>query len=105
MCTKPRSGVLVVSVAVFAKSWCPYCDKTKDLLKKPEFANVTIRIFDLDEMPKHTPSGPAIQAALRDMTGQTSVPNVWINGEFLGGNDTTHGAYHSGKLQKMLSIA
>ena len=30
-----------------------------------------------------------IQKELRDMTGQTTVPSVWVNGKFIGGSDDT----------------
>jgi len=33
------------------------------------------------------PDGSAIQAALLELTGQRTVPNVFINGKHLGGND------------------
>ncbi len=89
-------------MVVFAKSWCPYCVKTKDLLKNPDFENVTIKIFDLDKLPEDMPTGPALQAVLAEMTGQKSVPNVWVNGEFVGGNDVTQEMYKKGELMSRL---
>eukprot|EP00428_Durinskia_dybowskii_P007715 CAMPEP_0170302388 /NCGR_PEP_ID=MMETSP0116_2-20130129/51477_1 /TAXON_ID=400756 /ORGANISM="Durinskia baltica, Strain CSIRO CS-38" /LENGTH=84 /DNA_ID=CAMNT_0010554257 /DNA_START=44 /DNA_END=295 /DNA_ORIENTATION=+ len=64
-------------IVVFSKSFCPYCIKTKDLLKKSEFGNVSIEVFELDKMPAHLPKGPAVQATLAEMTGQRTVPSVW----------------------------
>ena len=46
--------------------------------------------------------GNDIQAALLDLTGQKTVPNVFIKGEHLGGNDNTQAAAKSGKLAEML---
>ena len=46
--------------------------------------------------------GADIQAALLELTGQTTVPNVFIKGRHLGGNDKTQEAAKSGKLQEML---
>jgi glutaredoxin 3 len=57
-----------------------------------------IRIHELDERP----DGDAIQSALYQQTGQRTVPNVFINGQHLGGNDATQAAYRSGKLHEML---
>jgi len=48
--------------------------------------------------------GADIQAALLDLTGQKTVPNVFIKGQHLGGNDVTQEAAKSGKLQEMLGI-
>lgn len=48
--------------------------------------------------------GADIQAALLEMTGQKTVPNVFIKGQHVGGNDATQAAAKSGKLQEMLGL-
>eukprot|EP00590_Aulacoseira_subarctica_P004760 CAMPEP_0172425384 /NCGR_PEP_ID=MMETSP1064-20121228/31736_1 /TAXON_ID=202472 /ORGANISM="Aulacoseira subarctica , Strain CCAP 1002/5" /LENGTH=51 /DNA_ID=CAMNT_0013168197 /DNA_START=249 /DNA_END=404 /DNA_ORIENTATION=+ len=48
-------------------------------------------------------NGSDIQAALAELTGQRTVPNVFIKGKHLGGNDKTQAASKSGELKKMLS--
>ena len=48
--------------------------------------------------------GDSIQGALLDMTGQRTVPNVFINGKHLGGNDDTQNAIKNGQLQTMLEL-
>jgi glutaredoxin 3 len=47
--------------------------------------------------------GNNIQREISAMTGQSTVPNVFVKGKHLGGNDDTHAALASGKLQAMLS--
>mmetsp|Transcript_28954 Transcript_28954/g.60227 ORF Transcript_28954/g.60227 Transcript_28954/m.60227 type:complete len:120 (-) Transcript_28954:2711-3070(-) len=81
---------------VFSKSYCPFCDSTKQLLN-PLIDD--LKIIELDTMM----NGVEIQNELRRMTGQSTVPNVFIKGEHIGGNDDTHHAYNIGKLQKLLS--
>lgn len=76
--------------------------KTKDLLKNSDFENVSIKIFDLDKLPEDMPTGPALQSTLAEMTGQKSVPSVWVNGQFVGGNDVTQELYKKGELQARL---
>ncbi|RYG60254.1 hypothetical protein EON64_19440 [archaeon] len=49
------------------------------------------------------PEGSAIQAALQDLTGQRTVPNVFVNGKHVGGCDNTLAAIASGELQKLIS--
>lgn len=83
-------------VVVFSKSYCPFCTATKELLKGMK---VDYTLYELNEMD----NGSDIQAALLDMTGQRTVPNVFINGKHVGGNDATQAAAKSGKLQKMLA--
>ena len=89
-------------IVVFSKSFCPFCMKTKELLKKSEFKNVSIEFYELDKMQANQPTGAALQFTLREMTGHRTVPNIWVNGEFVGGNDTTQALYRSGELQKRL---
>lgn len=60
--------------------------------------NIDAKVIELNEMD----DGNAIQAALLDITGQRTVPNVFIKGNHLGGNDDTQAAARSGKLKKMM---
>jgi len=60
--------------------------------------NVAAKIIELDTMD----NGNEIQAALLDISGQRTVPNVFIKGKHLGGNDDSQAAARSGKLQEML---
>jgi glutaredoxin 3 len=84
-------------VVVFSKTYCPYCTATKNLMKELKF---NAKVIELDEVN----NGAAIQDSLRELTGQRTVPNVFIKGEHLGGNDVTQEAAKSGKLQKMLGM-
>mmetsp|Transcript_15814 Transcript_15814/g.36619 ORF Transcript_15814/g.36619 Transcript_15814/m.36619 type:complete len:109 (-) Transcript_15814:130-456(-) len=83
-------------VVVYAKSWCPHCKATKELLGTSEFEGVKIMIRDLDKMKE--PSGPVMAKTLKDMTGQTSVPNIFIDGKHFGGNSDLQEAHKSGSL-------
>jgi glutaredoxin 3 len=62
---------------------------------------VNYKVFELDEMD----DGADIQDALLDMTGQRSVPNVFIKGEHLGGNDDVQSAFRDGSLELKLGLA
>ena len=67
-------------VVVYSKSYCPFCTKTKSLF---DSLGVSYTAIELDEVD----GGDAIQATLLDITGQRTVPNVWVGGKHLGGND------------------
>lgn len=84
-------------VVVFSKSYCPYCTATKGLF---EDLGVDATVYELNEMN----NGQAIQDALLKMTGQRTVPNVFINGQHIGGNDRTQALNSSGKLKVLLGI-
>jgi glutaredoxin 3 len=95
-----ESSIANHQVVIFAKSWCTYCIRTKALLTNREFfPNVTnVRIYDLDTMK----DGDMIQMELYEMTGQATVPSVWVNGTFLGGNSETQTAMRNGHLSTLL---
>jgi thioredoxin reductase (NADPH) len=67
-------------VSIFSKTYCPYCTKVKDLFKE---LGVPYGVIELDI--EH--DGPSIQETLVEMTKQKTVPNVFINGEHIGGCD------------------
>merc|ERR1712238_610353 len=54
-------------------------------------------IRDLDIMDD--PSGPCLAKALTNYSGQTSVPNIFINGEHFGGNSDLQEAHTNGSLK------
>lgn len=60
--------------------------------------------YQVHELDKMGDDGPALQHALLQMTGQKSVPNVFVKGEHIGGNDDTQAAAKEGKLKEMLGL-
>ncbi|KAK6335639.1 hypothetical protein TWF696_002406 [Orbilia brochopaga] len=66
-------------VAVFSKSYCPYCKASKALLTE---VNANFNVMELDQID----DGSDIQAALAEITGQSTVPNIFIGGKHIGGN-------------------
>lgn len=77
------------------QSYCPFCVQAKrcfdDLGAKYE-------ALELDRRE----DGPAIQAALAELTGQRTVPNVFVSGRSIGGGDDTSRLHRSGNLKRML---
>jgi glutaredoxin 3 len=79
--TQVEDLIKTKKVFVASKTYCPYCSATKRLLEDiyPE-----AYILELDTFE----DGDAIQNALLKITGQRTVPNVFINGKHIGGNST-----------------
>lgn len=65
---------------VFSKSYCPYCTRTKQTLSK---LGIEAKVVELDQVE----GGEEMHMALKQMSGQRTVPNTYINGVHLGGND------------------
>ena len=82
-------------VVVYSKSYCPFCKATKELFDK---MGVEYTAVELDKME----GGADMQAALLSMSGQRTVPNVFVGGKHLGGNDDTQKAAKSGELEGLL---
>jgi len=77
--TKAQNIIEENGVAVFSKSYCPYCKATKTLLSDLGAKYYTIELDQVED-------GVDIQAALREINGQSSVPNIYINKKHIGGN-------------------
>jgi glutaredoxin 3 len=82
-------------VVVFSKSYCPYCRRTKALFEE---LGIEAKIHELNEIE----NGHEIQDALFKMTGQRTVPSVFIGGQHIGGSDKTMELHGSGKLLEIL---
>ncbi|KAI9774407.1 MAG: hypothetical protein M1840_004301 [Geoglossum simile] len=71
-------------VAVFSKSYCPYCKAAKSLLTEN---GASFFVIELDQVE----DGADIQSHLANLTGQSTVPNIFINKIHIGGNSDLQG--------------
>jgi len=76
----PAEAVESAKVVVFSKTSCPFCKQVKELLAEKGLDDV--RYIELDEMAET--ECERLQNNLEEMTGQRTVPNVFINGMHLG---------------------
>jgi len=65
-------------VVVFSKSTCPFCSGAKQRLKA---MGVTVHVVEVDIHDQ----GPDYHKALLEMTNQKTVPYIFINQNFIGG--------------------
>jgi glutaredoxin 3 len=82
------------TIVVFSKTWCGYCRRTKDSLSRFKDDGVDVVVHELDKMD----DGTAIQHALLNVTGSRTVPQVFVNGTYIGGNDVTQQKIADGTL-------
>ncbi|XP_073228349.1 thioredoxin reductase 1, cytoplasmic-like isoform X2 [Porites lutea] len=83
-------------VMIFSKSTCPFCKKVKELFKS---MNVTFTAMEMDLLD----NGTTIHEKLKEMTGQRTVPNVFIRGNHIGGADDTTKLHEEGKLMNLIT--
>jgi glutaredoxin len=81
-------------VVIFSKTTCPYCKKVKELF---ESLSIKTNVVELDQLP----NGSQIQEGLLVITGQKTVPNVFVRGRHVGGCDATVKLHEHGKLVAM----
>eukprot|EP00607_Mallomonas_marina_P008402 CAMPEP_0182423546 /NCGR_PEP_ID=MMETSP1167-20130531/9588_1 /TAXON_ID=2988 /ORGANISM="Mallomonas Sp, Strain CCMP3275" /LENGTH=263 /DNA_ID=CAMNT_0024602633 /DNA_START=98 /DNA_END=889 /DNA_ORIENTATION=- len=69
-------------LVLFTWTTCPSCKKA---LKYLDEMKVTSKVIELD---KPYEEGNPIRAALGRMTKKTSVPSIWLEGQYIGGFDS-----------------
>jgi len=84
-------------VVIFSKTYCPFCTKAKALFAE-KAKDYDVKTIELDQQG----DGAALQEALLELTGQRTVPNVFVKGHHVGGNDASQAAARNGELQKLL---
>lgn len=80
-------------VIVYATPWCPYCVRARHLLKSK---GVEYTLIDVS-------GDRAKRAEMTKKAGRTSVPQIWINKEHIGGCDELMALERAGKLDKKLN--
>ncbi|KAL6863479.1 Glutaredoxin [Amphichorda felina] len=96
--TKVQQYIEGSPVVVFSKSYCPYCASTKSLLKG---LGVKPTVLELDQIE----GGSSMQDALQEISGQRTVPNIYIGQKHIGGNSEIQGLSKSGQLEGLLKNA
>ena len=48
---------------------------------------------------------PEIRQGIKEFANWPTIPQLYVNGEFVGGSDIVREMYQSGELQKLLQIA
>jgi glutaredoxin 3 len=84
----------VPNVVLYTKSFCPYCDLAKDLLRQKGAAFEEISV-DGDR---------AAQAAMSAKAGgRSTVPQIFIGAEHVGGCDDLYALDDAGRLDAWLA--
>nr|VDC95090.1 unnamed protein product [Brassica rapa] len=100
-------------VVVYSKSWCSYSSEVKSLFNGLQ---VKPLVVELDQLGISLllysiwfcftcAEGSQLQTVLEKLTGQFTVPNVFIGGKHIGGCSDTLQLYNKGQLEPMLAEA
>ena len=87
-------------VTLFALEWCEFCWSVRKMFARYE---IPYRAIDLDSVAyQANDRGGRIRAALKQKTGLSTIPQVFVGGEHIGGATDVFDAWKSGRLKNLL---
>jgi len=82
-------------ITIYTTMLCPYCHMAKNLLRQKE---VPFEEIDVSGRPD-------LRAEMRERAGRNTVPQIFIDGEHVGGCDDLYALERSGRLDAKLGLA
>ena len=81
-------------IEIYTKDYCPFCHRAKELLqvKHAEFIEYDVTTDALKEKE------------MRERSGRSSVPEIFVDDELLGGCDDLFDLEATGKLEETLGL-
>ena len=87
-------------IAMFSFTTCPFCRRAKDVLDE---RGIRYAVLELDELEGN--EGNEIRAELGRKTKRTSVPSIFVRGQYIGGCNDGPGLIplmESGEFDRLL---
>ena len=82
------------TVRIYSSNWCPFCVQAKRLLDRKGVSYQEL-IVDGD---------PSLRTKMMQESGRTSVPQIWINEDHIGGCDELYNLDRSAQLDSLLGL-
>lgn len=85
----------MADVVIYSSNMCPFCFRAKALFQQKgvEFKEIVVDM------------NPNLRAEMRAKAGgENSVPQIWIDGEHIGGCDDLYGLEQRGALNLLLGV-
>jgi monothiol glutaredoxin len=82
--------------------------KGNKLMPQCGFSNNVVQILNMLGAPYETIdvlADPDIRNGIKEFSNWPTIPQVYVNGEFLGGSDILIELYQKGELQQMVEVA
>jgi glutaredoxin 3 len=90
------AGAAMARVEIYSTLFCPYCARAKSLLAKKGVDYVNIDVIE--------DTARRVEMVERS-GGRQTVPQIFIDGEHIGGSDDLYALERAGKLDAKLGIA
>ena len=81
-------------VKIYRTAWCPFCQRAEALLDTKGIAD--LEIIDIEVQP-------GARDKMIELTGRTSVPQIFIGDRHIGGCDDLHELQNKGELDALLT--
>lgn len=82
--------------------------KGNKLMPQCGFSNNVVQILNALAVPFETVdvlSDPEVRHGIKEYSNWPTIPQVYVNGEFIGGSDILIEMYNSGELRETLAVA
>lgn len=84
----------MAKVVIYTTSWCPYCERARQLLNSK---GVTFEEIDIEASPDK-------RSEMQARSGRRSVPQIFVGSTHVGGSDDLHDLDASGGLDRLLAV-
>lgn len=84
----------MTNVLMYSTAVCPYCVRAEQLLKRKGVQQIEKVRVDLQ---------PELRVEMMEKTGRRTVPQIYINGVYVGGYDDLAALDQAGGLDKLLA--
>ena len=84
----------MAQLTIYSRSWCSFCAQAKALLEQK---NISFNEIDIELHPEK-------RNEMIELTGRTSVPQLFINQQPIGGCDDLMALNASGELDNLLAV-
>lgn len=82
--------------------------KGSKLMPQCGFSNNVVQILNTLGVPYETVdilADPEVRQGIKEYSNWPTIPQIYVNGEFIGGSDIAIELYQSGELQQMVEVA
>jgi glutaredoxin 3 len=83
----------MAKIEIYTTPWCGYCARAKGLLEQKGAAYSEMDVME----------DAAKRAEMRERSKRSTVPQIFINGEHIGGSDELADLERAGKLDALLA--
>jgi glutaredoxin 3 len=83
----------MANVTIYTAAGCIFCVRAKKLLEEKDVAYTELKVDNNEQLRQE----------MQLKSGKTSVPQIFINDEAIGGSDDLYALDRSGQLDKLLN--